>query len=146
MGSVFTRRSGCGTEIAEVAPDSLAARAGLQSGQEIRAIDERETPTVAAVNFALLERLGDSGVVTFAATYPDSDVLHHYEASIEQWLKGTEQPNLLSALGVTIKTPPVLPRVGALTEAGTARAAGFQVGDSILKADDAVCGALDGLG
>ena len=123
-------------EIAEVAPDSLAARAGLQSGQEIRAIDERETPTVAAVNFALLERLGDSGVVTFAATYPDSDVLHHYEASIEQWLKGTEQPNLLRALGVTIKTPPVLPRVGALTEAGSARAAGFQVGDLILAADD----------
>jgi regulator of sigma E protease len=123
-------------EIAEVAPDSLAARAGLQSGQEIRAIDERETPTVAAVNFALLERLGDSGVVTFAATYPDSDILHHYEASIEQWLKGTEQPNLLRALGVTIKTPPVLPRVGALTEAGSARAAGFQVGDLILEADD----------
>ena len=123
-------------EIAEVAPDSLAARAGLQSGQEIRAIDERETPTVAAVNFALLERLGDSGVVTFAATYPDSDVLHHYEASIEQWLKGTEQPNLLRALGVTINTPPVLPRVGALTEAGSARAAGFQVGDLILEADD----------
>ena len=123
-------------EIAEVAPDSLAARAGLQSGQEIRAIDERETPTVAAVNFALLERLGDSGVVTFAATYPDSDILHHYEASIEQWLKGTEQPNLLRALGVTIKTPPVQPRVGALTEAGSARAAGFEVGDLILEADD----------
>ena len=123
-------------EIAEVAPDSLAARAGLQSGQEIRAIDERETPTVAAVNFALLERLGDSGVVTFAATHPGSDVLHHYEAPIEQWLKGAEQPNLLSALGVTIKTPPVRPRVGALTEAGSARAAGFEVGDLILEADD----------
>ena len=123
-------------EIAEVAPDSLAARAGLQSGQEIRAIDERETPTVAAVNFALLERLGDSGVVTFAATYPGSDVLHHYEAPIEQWLKGAEQPNLLSALGVTIKTPPVRPRVGTLTEVGSARAAGFEVGDLILEADD----------
>ena len=43
---------------------------------------------------------------------------------------------MLSALVVTIKTPPVRPRVGALTEAGSARAAGFEVGDLILEADD----------
>ena len=43
---------------------------------------------------------------------------------------------MLSALGVTIKTPPVLPRVGTLTEVGSARAAGFEVGDLILEADD----------
>ena len=48
-------------EIATVAPGSIAEQAGLQPGQEIREIDARETPTVAAVNFALLERLGDTG-------------------------------------------------------------------------------------
>ena len=54
-------------EVATVAPNSLAEAAGLQAGQEIIAIDGRETPTVAAVNFALLERLGDSGTLMLAA-------------------------------------------------------------------------------
>ena len=122
-------------EIATVLPDSLAEQAGLQIGQEIRAIDGRETPTVAAVNFALLERLGDSGVLSFAVGQPGSDVQNRYEVSIEEWLKGAEQPNLLNALGITIRTPPVVPRVGGLTESGSARAAGFIVGDVIVEAD-----------
>ena len=36
-------------EIAEVLPASLAEQAGLQAGQEIREIDNRSTPTLAAV-------------------------------------------------------------------------------------------------
>jgi regulator of sigma E protease len=62
-----------------VAPNSLAEAAGLQAGQEIIAIDGRETPTVAAVNFALLERLGDSGTLTLAARYPESDAVTESE-------------------------------------------------------------------
>ncbi len=122
-------------QIASIAPDSLAERAGLQSGQEIRAIDGRDTPTVAAVNFALLERLGDSGVLSFATAYQGSDTLSRYEVSINRWLKDAEQPNLLSALGVTIKTAQVVPKIGELTEAGAAFAAGFKAGDLILEAD-----------
>ena len=122
-------------EIASVAPASLAEKAGLQPGQEIRAIDGRDTPTVAAVNFALLERLGDSGVLKLSASQSGSDVLSRYEVSIDEWLKGAEQPNLLNALGVTIRTPPVVPKVGGLTETGAARAAGFELDDVILEAD-----------
>ena len=47
-------------EIDVVVP-GLSPRGGARIGQEILAIDDRATPTVAAVNFALLERLGDSG-------------------------------------------------------------------------------------
>ena len=122
-------------EIATVAPGSIAEQAGLQPGQEIREIDERETPTVAAVNFALLERLGDTGALSLAVSRPGSDALIRSEVAIDKWLKGAEQPDLLAALGVTIRTPPVVPRVGGLTEAGVARSAGFQVGDLILEAD-----------
>ena len=122
-------------EIATVAPNSLAEAAGLQAGQEIIAIDGRETPTVAAVNFALLERLGDSGTLTLAARYPESDAVTDSEAPINQWLRGEEEPDLLGALGVTIRMPPVLPVVGGLTEDGTAAQAGFLEGDLIISAD-----------
>jgi len=87
------------------------------------------------VNFALLERLGDSGVLSVVAGQPGSRAQNRYEVSIEQWLKGTEQPNLLDALGINIRTPPVVPRVVGLTESGSARDAGFTAGDLILEAD-----------
>ena len=122
-------------EIDKVAPNSLAEAAGLQTGQEIIAIDGRETPTVASVNFALLERLGDSGTLTLAARYPGSDVVTESEMRISQWLKGEKEPDLLGALGVTIRMPPVLPVVGGLTEDGAAAQAGFLERDLIISAD-----------
>ena len=122
-------------EIDMVAPNSLAEAAGLQAGQEIIAIDGRETPTVTAVNFALLERLGDSGTLTLAARYTGSAAVTESEARISQWLKGEEEPDLLGALGVTIRMPPVIPVVGGLTEDGTAAQAGFLKGDLIISAD-----------
>jgi regulator of sigma E protease len=125
-------------EIAEVLPASLAEQAGLQAGQEIREIDNRSTPTLAAVNFALLERLGDSGALRLAVSQPGSDVLLRSEVALDQWLKGAEQPNLLDALGITIRTPPVVPLVGGLVDEGRAAAAGFEVGDLILEADGEV--------
>ena len=122
-------------EIEAVAPNSLAEAAGLQTGQEIIAIDGRETPTVAAVNFALLERLGDSGTLTLAARYPGSDVFTESETRISEWLKGEKEPDLLAALGVTIRVAPVLPVVGGLKEDGAAAQAGFLEGDLIISAD-----------
>ena len=121
-------------EIDKVAPNSLAEVAGLQTGQEIIAIDGRETPTVAAVNFALLERLGDSGTLTLAARYPGSDEVTESETRISQWLKGEKEPDLLRALGVTIRMAPVLPLVGGLKEDGAAAQAGFLEGDLIISA------------
>ena len=126
---------GIGPEIDTVAPNSLAEVAGLQTGQEIISIDGRETPTVAAVNFALLERLGDSGTLKLAARDPSLDVVFESETLISEWLKGEEEPDLLGALGVTIRMPPVLPVVGGLAEDGAAAQAGFLEGDLIISAD-----------
>ena len=121
--------------IDQVSAGSLADRAGLVSGQEILSIDDNPTPTLAALNFALLERLGDSGTLRLSAAYPGLESIHRSEVPIERWLAGEEQPNLLAALGITIQVPPVLPLVGALTDGSAAVAAGFQVGDLILQAD-----------
>jgi regulator of sigma E protease len=121
--------------IDQVSGGSLADRAGLVSGQEILSIDDNLTPTLAALNFALLERLGDSGTLRLSAAYPGLEAIYRSEVPIERWLAGEEQPNLLAALGITIQMPPVLPLVGALAEGSAAVAAGFQVGDLILQAD-----------
>jgi regulator of sigma E protease len=121
--------------IGAVEPESLADMAGLESGHEIVSIDGRVTPTVSAVNFALLERLGDSGRLSVAIKRPGSDVSRESSVAIFQWLKDQEEPNLLEAFGVSIQLPLVIPRVGGLSEDGAAIEAGFQVNDLIISAD-----------
>lgn len=121
--------------IGAVEPESLADMAGLESGHEIVSIDGRMTPTVSAVNFALLERLGDSGQLSVAIKRPGSDVSRESSVAIFQWLKDQEEPNLLEAFGVSIQLPLVIPRVGGLSEDGAAIEAGFQVNDLIISAD-----------
>ncbi|MAC37618.1 MAG: RIP metalloprotease RseP [Halieaceae bacterium] len=121
--------------IGAVEPESLADMAGLESGHEIVSIDGRVTPTVSAVNFALLERLGDSGQLSVAIKRPGSDVSRESSVAIFQWLKDQEEPNLLEAFGVSIQLPLVIPRVGGLSEDGAAIEAGFQVNDLIISAD-----------
>ena len=121
--------------IGAVEPESLADMAGLESGHEIVSIDGRMTPTVSAVNFSLLERLGDSGQLSVAIKRPGSDVSRESSVAIFQWLKDQEEPNLLEAFGVSIQLPLVIPRVGGLSEDGAAIEAGFQVNDLIISAD-----------
>ncbi|MDG1215854.1 MAG: RIP metalloprotease RseP [Luminiphilus sp.] len=121
--------------IGAVEPESLADVAGLESGYEIVSIDGRVTSTVSAVNFALLERLGDSGQLSVAIKRPGSDVSRESSVAIFQWLKDQEEPNLLEAFGVSIQLPLVIPRVGGLSEDGAAIEAGFQVNDLIISAD-----------
>lgn len=121
--------------IGAVEPESLADMAGLESGHEIVSIDGRVTPTVSAVNFALLERLGDSGQISVAIRRPGSDVSRESSVAIFQWLKDQEEPNLLETFGVSIQLPLVIPRVGGLSEDGAAIKAGFQVNDLIISAD-----------
>ena len=118
-----------------VEPGSLAETAGLQSGDEIVAIDGRATPTVSAVNFALLERLGDSGQLNVAMKQPGTDAARESSVALFQWLKGQQEPNLLAALGVSIQMPLVIPQVGNLSEGGAAVKAGFEVDDIIVSAD-----------
>ncbi|MCH1579760.1 MAG: RIP metalloprotease RseP, partial [Luminiphilus sp.] len=101
--------------IGAVEPESLADMAGLESGYEIVSIDGRVTSTVSAVNFALLERLGDSGQLSVAIKRPGSDVSRESSVAIFQWLKDQEEPNLLEAFGVSIQLPLVIPRVGGLS-------------------------------
>jgi regulator of sigma E protease len=121
--------------ISEVAPDSVAAVAGLEEGQEIVAVDGGETPTWQALNFRLLDRIGDTGTIRFAVKYPDSDVVYESEAAIEQWLSDQEQPDLYGGLGIELYTPPFPPVVGEVVAQSPAESIGMLPGDRVLRAD-----------
>jgi regulator of sigma E protease len=121
--------------ISDVAPDSVAAVAGLEEGQEIVAVDGGETPTWQALSFQLLDRIGDTGTIKFAVKYPDSEVIYESEASIERWLSDQEQPDLFGGLGISLYTPPIPPVVGEVVSDSPAASIGLLPGDKMLRAD-----------
>jgi regulator of sigma E protease len=121
--------------IGEVEAESVAALAGLEAGQEIVAVDGHETPTWQALSFRLLDRIGDTGTIKFAAQYPDSDVVYESEGTINAWLSEQEQPDLYGGLGISLYTPEVPPVVGEVVAGGPAAVIGLLPGDKVLRAD-----------
>ncbi len=127
--------SGVTPRIGEVASGSVADVAGLEAGQEIVAIDGHDTPTWKAVNYRLLERIGDTGRISFSVRYPDSDMLYRSEGNLNNWLRGMEEPDLLGGLGIRMYRPTIVPRLETVVEDSPAAAAGLMAGDLVLSAD-----------
>ena len=121
--------------IGAVEEGSVAELAGLEAGQEIVAVDGEMTPTWQALQFRLLERIGDTGTVRFAARYPDSDVVYESSAQLDEWLAGEEQPDLLRGMGLTLYMPPIVPLLDEVVPDSPAQRAGLLSGDRILATD-----------
>ena len=121
--------------IGEVEPGSIAEMAGLESGQEIVAIDGQKTLTWQAVNFGLLERLGDSGTIEFSVTYPPSEQIYSSQAILDRWLAGAEDVDLIRELGIEPYRPSIPAIIGGLADDGAAMKAGLQVGDEFVSID-----------
>lgn len=121
--------------VEDVAAGSVAALAGLEAGQEIVSVDGKETPTRQALSFRLLERIGDTGVITFAVKYPDSDVIYESEAAVSTWLSEYEEPDIYAGLGITLFLPDAEPVLSEVIPDSPAAAAGFRPGDKLLSAD-----------
>ena len=134
-GLFMAGESGYAPVIGEIEAGSVADVAGLEEGQEIVAIDGVETPTWQALSFRLLDRIGDTGTLSFAVKYPDSDVIYESEGHLNRWLAGEEQPDLFGGLGISLYTPEVPPVVGQVVTGGAAEAAGLVAGDLVLSAD-----------
>ncbi|WP_237065634.1 RIP metalloprotease RseP [Microbulbifer guangxiensis] len=118
-----------------VEPGSIAARAGLEGGQEIIAVDGEATPTWQALNWRLANRLGDTGTIEFTVRYPDSDLEYHSSVDIERWLAAQEVPDPLAEIGLTLWTPSVTLTLSRVTEDSAAERAGLLAGDTVLATD-----------
>lgn len=121
--------------VGKVEPNSVAAEAGLEAGQEIKAVDGEPTPTWQALNRQLLQRLGESGTIGFTLSYPDSSLTYETEASLTDWLKGVDEPNPIKGLGLTLYQPPFEVVIAKVMPDSPAEAAGLQVNDKVLSAD-----------
>ncbi|WP_298187861.1 sigma E protease regulator RseP [uncultured Pseudomonas sp.] len=118
--------------IGAVEAGSLADVAGLQAGQEIVAIDGQATLGWAAVNLQLVGRLGESGRLDLAVREQDSSVDSPRQIVLDNWLRGTDEPDPIASLGIRPWRPVLQPVLAQLDPEGPAFAAGLQVGDRLL--------------
>ncbi|HET8710077.1 MAG TPA: RIP metalloprotease RseP [Spongiibacteraceae bacterium] len=127
--------SGVTPVIGSIAADSPAARAGLEVGQEIVAVDGASTPTAQALQERLLRRIGETGTLQISLKNPDSDLVERKTIALENWLAGAEAPDMIEGLGIELWYPRGEPVVADVVPDSPAAHAGFAVGDRIESAD-----------
>ena len=113
-----------------MAPDSPAARAGLEANMEIVSVDGERTATWQDLNMALAARLGDTGLIEVGATHIGSQQVSSHRVAIERWHIGVDEPDLTGSLGIE----PVVPAaVGEVVEDSPASRAGIRADDRLVS-------------
>jgi regulator of sigma E protease len=130
----MTGVSGLAPVVGSVRDDGPAAVAGLRAGDEILAIDGTPTETWQDVRVRLLDRLGETGALDVRVQSADGEQNTH-TITLNRWLAGSEEPDLLGALGMTPFHQHIPARLGDILPDGRAQAAGLQANDLIVSAD-----------
>lgn len=122
--------------IGDVVPKSLAANSGLVSGQEVVAVDGVATPTRRDFVEALIARLGETGELILTVRYPESELNYETTVELNNWLKGSDSPDPIAGLGISLYQPELSEIIISHLVAGEpADLAGLQVGDKLLRVD-----------
>ena len=123
--------------VGEVSADSVAARAGLKSGDVIRAVNGTAVSGQRDVVFDLLDAMSSRGEANLAVRGSGGELrqadLRVPDATERRRL--TEPAELFRGLGFQFWTPPVPPVLGPVTPDGPAARAGLLAGDRIIAID-----------
>lgn len=120
--------------VGNVNPDTPAAVAGLQRGEEILSINGNKTHSWQQVNLALIESLGSDEAMTWQVAdvrSPQLDRQVMVRLPAEDTL--SSQGGLLPALGIQRATPPIPAVIGTLVKDGAAATAGLKENDKIIR-------------
>jgi regulator of sigma E protease len=121
--------------IGEVETNSIAAHAGLTSGDEITSVGNQPVATWEGAILAILDELlseGDIRMTVQGSGESDQDVILQ---SAEEVTSLTEPGALFPGLGFRPWTPVLRPVIDELTPGGPAEISGLLPGDEILIAD-----------
>jgi regulator of sigma E protease len=124
-------------KVGDVTIGSIAARGGLKSGDEIRAINGATVTGQRDVVFDLLDAMSSRGQADLTVRGADG-ALRHANLSVNdasERRRLTEPSELFRGLGFQFWTPPVPPVLGPVAPEGPAARAGLAAGDRIVSID-----------
>ena len=120
------------TRVGKILPNTPAAAAQMQSGDKITAVDGTQVSTWERLNYALVDRVGETGNIQIQAERAGQ--IQNFSLPIQSFLRDqTQSP--LDVLGFTPYRPEIPAVVSKLSEDGAAIRQGMQVGDRIISID-----------
>jgi regulator of sigma E protease len=120
--------------VGKVLPDSPAAMAGLNVGDELLSINTRKVPDWESANYALVEHIGDSTTLTVSVMPQGATQAQQRFITVDRYLvDSTQDP--FRALGFVPWMPPMPPVIGAVESDSPADKAGLAVNDRIERID-----------
>ncbi len=120
------------TRVGSILPNTPAALVHMQPGDKITGIDGTQVSTWEKLNFALVDRAGETG--TIAVTADRAGHVQQFNLPIKNFLKDQSQ-SPLESLGFTPYRPHFPAVVSKLSEDGAAIRQGMQAGDKIVAID-----------
>lgn len=113
-------------------PETPAAAADIQRGDEIVAVDGEPVQTWQEITLALANRMGESGQIDLQLARSGGGQ-RAVSLPIDHWQQGVDEPDLLGSLGLSPSHPPV---IGSVEPESAAARAGLMPGDLILAVND----------
>lgn len=120
------------TRVGKVLPNTPAASVQMQVGDKITAVDGNETKTWEKLNFALVNRVGETGSIEIQADRTGQ--IQTFKLPIQDFLKNQNQ-SALESLGFTPYRPHIPAIATKLSADGAAIRQGMKQGDQILAID-----------
>ena len=121
--------------LGEIDPSSIAGRAGLIQGLEIRQIDEQSVGNWQEVNLAVIRRMGEDSKMRIEAYDDETGRSDVYQLELKGWVVDPERPDALSTLGIRPWQPYFPAELGEVLPEGAAAASGLQANDKIIRID-----------
>jgi len=121
--------------VGAVNDDSLAMQAGIEVGDRIVAIDNKEVVSLKDLNTLLALRIGETGSILVNYKKPNSDLKYSESVNIEDWLSSELDQSIISSFGILPFIPPI---VSSVQVGSPADKSGIESGDQIIKVGDNV--------
>ncbi len=118
--------------IGDITPQSIAAKANIPAGMELKSVAGIETPDWSAVRMALLGQIGDKQIEVTVAPF-GSSVEQKKTLDISNWAFDPEKESPIQTLGFMPKMPQVEPVLDVVQPDSAAQRAGLKQGDRLLK-------------
>jgi|TARA_B110000211_G_scaffold111565_1_gene129616 regulator of sigma E protease len=116
--------------IGNIEPESIAAQAGIEKGDEVIKVGSRSTPDWEAVNLEVVSYIGQESALVTVLTQDKTE--KEVTFTLEGWNFDPDSESPLSSLGITPFRPNPTLEVGFVGEDSAAQKAGLQPGDKLL--------------
>ena len=129
--------------VKNVEPQSIAAIAGLEAGDEIIQIGERSTPDWESVNQEIVSNIGSENATVLVKKASGAEKVLTF--TLDTWNFDPDSESPLSSLGLTPYRPDPTLTVGFVGEGSAAEQAGVVAGDKLISLNGESLSSWEGL-